>query len=384
MHRGLLTLPLFCFVVSGFLYGTPALAAGETIVFVCASTSTPPTTPPPAKEKPGFFARLFGFESNSPTIVVIECSQGKLPEPVPPPQKTTTSKKETGVTAAIRRALMPQGTKTAPPAKIGSQNTTISKPLSREEQLKQIEKDLTKTKIEVDKLNKQVALFKEQERHSLYWGHVRVSLRTSRSQKPEDEIITISVNGNAPKDTRIPLSTFRLADGHGETFTLTGGTKLPMPGLTNEKKDIVLEPGQSAIISTGSSPNGLSFMTNICTGYFNIGSRFNPGLPSSCPTAINEPWAATLPPQCWDYIRTIRRCQIPYPLPISLKPECQEAVAKNTNYNACVANHKSDKDFYKNEWRLFLNRRTPIFDVRYDSASLLDAEGKIVWYQVWY
>lgn len=383
MSRGFIKLLLFCFVVVTLTQSKPVFSAGENIIFVCASTSTTPAINQPVPEKPGFFARLFG--AKSPTIITIECSSGKLPEPVAPPQQPASSKKETGVAAAIRRVLSPQSNaKNATTTKIGAKNSTISKPITREEQLKQIEKDLAKTKIEVDKLNKQVALFKEKERQSLYWGLVRVTVRTSRGQKPEDEIITISVNGNAPKGTRIPLSTFRIADGHGEIFQIPGGTKLPIPGLANEKKDIVLEPGQSAIISTGSSPNGLSFLTNICTGYFNKGSRFNPGLPSLCPAPINEEWAAVLPPQCWDYIRTIRRCQIPYPLPISLKPECQEAVALNTNYNACVNDHKNDKDFYKNDWRLFLGRRAPIFDVRYDSASILDAEGKIVWYQVWY
>lgn len=385
MNRGLITLSLFCFFVGLSFNTLPAYAAGENIVFVCAGTSTKPTLPQPAKEKPGFFARLFGFGSDSPTVIVIECSQGKLPEPVAPPTKPTAAKKETGVSAAIRRVLAPQtNLKTATTTKIGAKNATISKPISREEQLIKIEKELRKTKIEVDKLNKQVALFKEKEKQSLYWGTVRVTLRTSRSQKPEDEIITITVNRNAPKGTRVPLSTFRLADGHGEVFTIPGGTKLPIPGLANEKEDIVLEPGQTAIISTGSSPNGLSFMTNLCTGYFNKGYRFNPGLPTACPIPFNEKWVSPLPPQCWDYIKTIRRCQIPYPLPLNLKPECQEAVAQNSTYNACINTHKGDKDFYKNEWRLFLGRRTPIFENRYDSASLLDAEGKVVWYQVWY
>lgn len=382
MYRGFLTLFLFCFLVT--VAGPIGSAhAAENVIFVCAGSTTPQTAPG-ASEPKGFFARLFSREPEQ-TIVTIECSGGKLPEPVVPPPKPAAPKEEKGIAAAIRRALLPQSTpKTATPTGGNKGGATISKPLTREEQLTQIEKELAKTKTETEKVTKQVALFKEAERRSLYWGLVRVTLYTSRSQKPGDEVLIISVVGNAPKGTRVPLSTFHIADGHGESFLIPGGTKLPMPGLSNEKKDIVLEPGQSAVITTGSSPNGLSFMVNSCTGYFNQGNRFNPGLPSACPSAINEPWAAKLPPQCWDYIRTIRRCQTPTSLPLSLKPECQTAVAENTNYNACVDDHKSDKDFYKNEWRVYLNRRAPIFDVRYESASVVDAEGKLVWYKEWY
>ena len=84
---------------------------------------------------------------------------------------------------------------------------------------------------------------------------------------------------------------------------------------------------------------------------------------------------------CFEYIERLRRCEAhTRPLPISFTndPICQEYVSLNVNYNACVDSHKSDWNFYKNEWRVFLGRNQELWKEKRETILLLDEAGKVV------
>jgi hypothetical protein len=63
---------------------------------------------------------------------------------------------------------------------------------------------------------------------------------------------------------------------------------------------------------------------------------------------------------------------------IQVERECTDFIYKKVNYPACIDTHKNDKDFYQNEWRIFLKRSETLWKNSREDIVLLDEEGKIV------
>jgi len=167
----------------------------------------------------------------------------------------------------------------------------------------------------------------------------------------------------------------------GRTATINRGSKLIRPGTSGGYDDIYLEPGSRAYITTGSSPAGESFLLNKCTGYFEQNNNFSPRLPRQCPYIKDQ----TLPSspnqfndQCLDYLEKISRCTIPEKIPEYITNSCQSFVAKEATYNSCVANYRNDSDFYKTEWRIYLERNDTLWKTKRETIQLLDSSGKII------
>lgn len=381
------TLPRLIFFVPVFILGTlpsPLFAANADVVFVCKGDGVETVTAPPEEER-GFFGRIFGFffREKQPTIVAIDCNEdGALPAPVPTP--AVPPEEESGFLGAIRRFIAPQAApQTSGPNGSKTNINAPTPPPTKEEEIARIEKELALAQKEAEALYREALAYEQIEHRSVYHDKVVVRLTRSRDGNPQNEYFYIHVPAGLPKDTRIPLSSFGIQDGKGEWFKIEGATPLPIPGKKNEKEPIILKPGDTAYVITGYSPNGLSFQLNSCTGYFNRGTRFTPAIPTACPLVSSESWMASLPPECWAFVRSIGRCQTPA-IPLGLKPECAEAVAENTTYNACVLNHQHDADFYKNEWRIYLNRNAPIYTDEFDYALIFDENNKWIWYQYFY
>lgn len=422
LYRPYILIPLFLISI---IATAPAVHAEEDVIFVCAQEEGATSTTRVTTEEPGLFRKFvnFLFRRTSPTIVTIDCRGTTIPLPIKTATGSSTSVttsptthtpqsappvRQGGIFNAVRNifsssnktstqtnsATSSTNTTTQPtkstPTKLKvtslseyqygtSGNTNTSVDSEKNDQLRAIQKELTLVQKEIKEIESQVRKLEEAQYISPYYGRVKVSLRKASGIDPNTEIITIKYLRATADAPRLPLSTFTLANAYGEKFSIPGATPAPMPGASNEKAPLLLYPGETVIIVTGSSPNGLSFQTNSCTGYFSKGTRFNPGLAVACPTLISEAWATKLHPSCRDYISRIGRCQIPT-IPTNLRPECQEAIAEHASYNACFNAHKNDPDFYKGEWRVFLNRNEPIFSYKYEEAALLDANGKYVWY----
>ncbi len=385
----------------------PTTHAEENVIFVCAQENGTTSPPSVTTEKHGLFKKFvtFLFRRSSPTIVTIDCRGTTVPQPISttPTSSTTATTSTTtrasqntphvrqgGIFNAVRHIFSSSNTQTtssAPSTNTNAQpiKSTATEPdvpslnTEKENRLRTIQQEINLVQKEIKEIESQIKTAEEAQYISPYYGRVKVYLKKASDFDPDTEIITIKYSQATTDTPRLPLSTFTLANAYGEKFGISGATPTPIPGSSNEKIPLLLSPGETAIIVTGSSPNGLSFQTNSCTGYFSRNTDFDPSLEIACPRLINEAWAAKLHPSCRDYIERIGRCQIPI-IPINLRPECQQAIAENVNYNACFNTHKNDPDFYKGEWRVFLNRNKPIFSYKYEKAALLDANGKYVWY----
>lgn len=202
------------------------------------------------------------------------------------------------------------------------------------------------------------------------------------SLNPKNEYIQLTVaHGNrAP----VNISGWTLvSDATGVVAKIPKGTEIPISGTVNALQDIIISPGERAIIVSGISPIGASFKENKCIGYFSSFQRFHPALPRNCPVPSSE-----LPEHygagyirdvaCIEYVKTLSRCQPVLSPPPELTSACNDFLTKYLNYNGCIAAHKNDTNFSGDTWRIYLGRTSPMWRTKHEIVKLLDREGKTV------
>jgi len=219
---------------------------------------------------------------------------------------------------------------------------------------------------------------------SPYRGIVRLnrSVSGAGSAEPGKEYLEIFVTQSA----RVPvnLSEWRIvSEASGNTAAIPKGTEIPTSGIINAAENIVLSPGDRAILISGRSPIGASFRENKCVGYFSTFQTFYPTLPQNCPVPSDELASLYGPnyirdPFCIDYVDRLSRCQVVLSPPSGASGSCQAVLVKYFNYNGCVDAHKKDADFLGTTWRLYLGRSSPMWRPRLEVVKLLDVNGKTV------
>ncbi len=219
---------------------------------------------------------------------------------------------------------------------------------------------------------------------SPYRGAVTMSHYVSGagSSQPNNEYVQLSLAQNAAP---VDITGWTLeSEATGNAAIIPKGTETPHSGIVNAVQDIVLEPGETAIVESGQSPIGASFRENKCIGYFSQFQSFSPSLPQDCPSPQSELAAnygdsyyirdAT----CIDYVKTLNRCQAVLTPPTTVSGACQTFLVKYLNYNGCVNAHENDADFLDSTWRIYLGRTTPLFRTQHEVVKLLDSQGRTV------
>lgn len=183
----------------------------------------------------------------------------------------------------------------------------------------------------------------------------------------------------------------RLVRGVPSSAVIPNGVELLWESGINYPKPIVLKPREQAIISTGRIPKradflGLSFKVNKCSGYLNefSGAAIQPKIRASCPLARDERNAKDFGDKCYAFLRRVPRCHAPDVRERSidgtfgLPDECRSFAEDRLNYGACMLAHLGEKDFFKPEWRIYLNQGWELWDVEDDRIRLFDANGLLV------
>lgn len=202
------------------------------------------------------------------------------------------------------------------------------------------------------------------------------------SGNPGSEYLTLSVSSNA--GLPVNITGWRIvSEVSGSASLVPKGTAVPVSGVVNEVQDIVLEPGDRAIIVSGYSPIGASFKENKCIGYFSTFQTFSPPLSQICPPAKDELLQRygsgyIRDVACIDYVEKLSRCQVALSPPVSLSGSCQAFAVKYLNYNGCRDAHQGDADFLGTTWRVYLGRTTTLFRSTREVVKLLDAKGNTV------
>lgn len=247
-----------------------------------------------------------------------------------------------------------------------------------------IQNQINTTQYKVDQLKKQVAEEEAKKTQSIYKDIVDLSY-INHYGNASQEYIAIRVNGSAT--TSIPVTGWTIKSlASGISVKIPQGTYLFFAGSVNSEQNIYLSANDTLYLITGISPNGVSFKLNKCSGYLNQFQNFIPYIPSYCPAPRNEN-LSSIPRSgyndtCFDYIDTMPACRIQTdPLPPGSQKwsvECTDFIYKKINYPSCVDTHKNDKDFYQNEWRVYLKRSETLWKNSREDIVLLDQYGKIV------
>ncbi len=217
---------------------------------------------------------------------------------------------------------------------------------------------------------------------SIFEGSFSMQSGNARATNPNEEYIVITASYSNTQPVSITGWKLKSATSEAEV-TIGKGVYLPSYGAINKEESVFLNPGDRAVISTGRAPNGISFRLNSCTGYFEQFQDFTPSLPRDCPYLGDETLPVSGPERldetCVDYIKSIATCTAHVAaIPVGLNPECNDYINKNIHYNGCVSLHKNDANFYKSEWRLFLNRDAELWKQSRETIKLLDAQGKVI------
>ncbi len=213
---------------------------------------------------------------------------------------------------------------------------------------------------------------------STYRGLVSISRNPSgpRNTDAKQEYLSLSVSRRASDP--ITFSGWKLESAATEVaVTIPQGVEVPHSGKVNSLSNITLNPGDTAIITSGRSPIGVSFRENLCTGYLSEFQDFSPDLDQDCPSAQSEIRAAGGDEECIDFSYTVPRCSVVSRAPSSLSNSCENLLG-DLNYNSCAARHVDEPSFIGGTWRVFLGNSQELWRENHETIRLLDAEGKTV------
>lgn len=219
------------------------------------------------------------------------------------------------------------------------------------------------------------------EEKSPYAAYVSLEAGNARSSV-DSEYLVLRVSSNAPQ--KVTISGWRIeSTATGLSSTLPLAAELPFLGSVNSTGPVSLSKGQSAYIVTARSPNGTSFRTNICTGYFEQFQNFTPSLNLECPSPQTEAdtffTPGSLNDECYDIVRSLGRCTLVIQsIPASAGTACEQFITNTLSYNGCINKHKNEPKFYKDVWYLYLNRDQELWRSRSERIRLLDENGKVV------
>ncbi len=267
-------------------------------------------------------------------------------------------------------------------AKGASNNGLFSVGIQTPEQKQQnIGQKIEEVQYQVDNLKIKVQIEEDKKSQSKYKGLVTLAY-VNRSTDPTQEYVTLRNSYNAKENISITGWMLR-STSSGVSTTIPKATYLFFAGIANSEDNIILTNNETLYLVTGISPNGASFKVNKCSGYLDQFQTFVPYLNNNCPLPRYEDLSSipktTANNRCFDYIDSMSSCRIQTETPTQyLGAECNNFISKKVNYPACVDAHKNDKDFYGNEWRVYLKRGASLWKDRRETIVLYDNDGKIV------
>ncbi|HBM45887.1 TPA: hypothetical protein DDZ75_02845 [Patescibacteria group bacterium] len=202
-----------------------------------------------------------------------------------------------------------------------------------------------------------------------------VSLSSPINQETGQRIIEIRATSNSKKSLNITgWSVKGIMDK--KPRVIGRGSQIFYQGKVNPEQEIILYPGEKAIILAGDSPVGASFKVNKCTGYLGQFQVFVPSFLQNCPHVGLDATVGITDGICSQFIRSIPRCNaFIHDYPMNITSECKELVEANLTHNSCVANHIKDSDFYKGEWRVYLGGSDSFGSKDGDIVTIYDRDG---------
>ncbi|MDZ4227221.1 MAG: hypothetical protein U1D26_01960 [Patescibacteria group bacterium] len=217
---------------------------------------------------------------------------------------------------------------------------------------------------------------------SPYVGAITLGRGDPKASSPYEEYIEINAVGLR---TTLVITGWSLQSAvSGVRSYIPQGASRFVMGTVNTVQPISIEPGGSAILTTGASPVGVSFRENVCSGYLEGVRDFTPEILLECPAPADLLPATAdnirvYGSPCIDYVASLPRCAFPgTQAPAGISGTCRSFLANVLTYNGCVNVSKGGEVFASSSWRIFLNRTAELWSNSHDVIRLLDSEGRVV------
>ena len=178
-----------------------------------------------------------------------------------------------------------------------------------------------------------------------------VKIDVTSAVTPEQEFVTITLEESAGGP--LMLTGLALLQDHF-LVPIEKSVKKFVRGNISSARAVVVETFPTTIIvNSGRSPAGVSFRVNRCSGFLEEFQNFYPSLVTDCPNinTLLERQSIAISKECRDYFERAPSCTS---LPDDVPTQCSYLLIEHIGYNQCVDAVENDTDFYKNEWRLFL------------------------------
>lgn len=217
---------------------------------------------------------------------------------------------------------------------------------------------------------------------SPYRGTVTLRNTDAKKTSAREEAVSIHVSSRA--EGAISITGWRLESTvTGSWGVIPSGTEIPRTGSVNQTVPIRIAPGDKAVIVSGRSPIGVSFRENACMPYLEERQDFHPSLPGSCPALSGDydrlyAGNSRADDECYDYVRSLDRCEAVTRAPGHLSDECEAFVETYSGYNGCILAHGADRNFLGDTWRVYLGSSRQLWKEDRETIRLLDANGKTV------
>lgn len=241
--------------------------------------------------------------------------------------------------------------------------------------------EIQNAKKETQQIQQNIEKLKEKEKTSIYKDKIEISQNYGSNINVNEEYIKLKIN--KLNGEQLQISNWKLKSAMtGAEVYLGNAVKLPYTSQNNSPQAIFVSGGEEIIIVTGRSPIGFSFQINKCSGYLEQFQDFKPSISKQCPQVKDENLPIIGPnsfnDKCLDFIDNISKCETPLNYPLDMQSECRNYLIDKANHNACITNYKNDSNFYKPEWRLYLNRDEELWKKDREIIELIDGEGKLV------
>ncbi|MDE2213173.1 MAG: lamin tail domain-containing protein [Patescibacteria group bacterium] len=201
----------------------------------------------------------------------------------------------------------------------------------------------------------------------------------ARASDPEEQYITLYANpGNSGS---IDLSGWQLRSiKTGQSVRIPGAVETALLGEAQSPGDVTLAPGDTAVVTTGRSPIGVSFLENECSQYLAQFQLYTPGFSLACPLPESEIQNTPLAQDqsCTEAVAGVSPCHTPTSAPSGVSQQCSDFMVSRFSYNGCVLAHQNDTNFEGKQWRIFLGLQSTLWNSTGDTIALLDPEGHLV------
>ncbi len=177
----------------------------------------------------------------------------------------------------------------------------------------------------------------------------------------------------------IGISDWRLVNGRGAVAQIPLGTERMVQGVLASGTPITLARREQAILGEASSPVGVSFKLDKCSGFLADFQNFTPPLSKTCPSPRALADRALSSPQdeaCARYVANLPSCSTGGAAGLStLSPSCRNYVGSVVNQRSCTKLFGKDYDFSYPEWRVYLGKQGFLSAV-HDTIYFYDADNR--------